>query len=141
MVNRVRPPLVHMCLVTWEAANSSDSSIYCSIISNSQMIMNYIHYPATYSIKVRLYMSCTIVNSNANVNTENDMKECTEVNLCICRIKATVCYIWISAYVNKTTSLRTNKTGSSNHTKHASRHSISNDCQIIQNNIRVYNSH
>ena len=31
-------------------------------------------------------------------------------------LKATVCYIWISAHVNKTTTLRTNTTTSSNHT-------------------------
>ena len=29
------------------------------------------------------YMSCTIINSNASVNTENDMKEWTYVFVCI----------------------------------------------------------
>ena len=151
-------------------------------------------------------MYCTIINSNANINTENDMKEyrmwtyvpyseklsrektftnfavlwlfvrnlgtrCPLVQqnqtihksflrenrifyqftkvfsfesfplYSICRIKATVCYIWISTHVSETTTLRTNTTTSTNHTKHTNRHSISNVCQIIPNNFRVYNSH
>ena len=56
-------------------------------------------------------------------------------------LKATVCYIWISAHVSETTTLRINTTTSTNHTKHTNRHSISNVCQIIPNNFRVYNSH
>ena len=47
-------------------------------------------------------------------------------------LKATVCYIWISAHVSETT---TNTTASASHTKHTSRHSISNDCRIIQSNL------
>jgi len=34
-----------------------------------------------------------------------------------------------------------NTTASTNHTKHASRHSISNDWRFIPNNFSVYNSH
>ena len=150
--------------------------------------MNYIHDTATYSIKVRLCMSCTTVNSNTNVNAGNDMKECTEVKLhttqretfegenfhkfcgfvaihesflcencifyqfakvyslesfplySICRNKSNR-MLHLDLHTCKRNNNIENNQYNSNHTKHTSRHSISNVCWIIHSNFSVYNSH
>ena len=66
--------VVHMCLM-WEPANNSELIVVVLFQAVSQSRTTYVHDTATYSIKLTLYMSCTIVNSNANIATGNDMKE------------------------------------------------------------------
>ena len=69
--------MVQVCL-TWEPPNNSEVIVVLIAVlfqAVSQSKTTYVHDTSTYSIKLRLYMSCTIINSNANIATGNDMKE------------------------------------------------------------------
>ena len=68
--------VVYMCLM-WEPANNSEVIVVLIAVlfqAVSQSRTTYVHNTATYSIKLRLHMSCTIINSNTNIATGNDMK-------------------------------------------------------------------